>query len=335
MIDRCASSGSTSRNVPSRCPCAITSATPASTAFIMWKVLASKCGARAASSRSMMGGNHGRAAASSTSALIQASSFCSAEPGPSATARTRAPDGAHHVADDLGVERALAAEVVVEHRLVDAGAGGDAVGAGGVVAALGEFVRRGAEDGGAGVPHGAACHVVLTNQLVINRAGASARVVKEREPPAAGPPYTDKPMAKIIVAGGTGLLGTALVGALQGDRTCRGRVDTAPDARLTRCAGHRPTLLARGHPHSTMPTPSSTSPARRLPADAGRAARKTAIHESRMQATGALVRAITGRTPPAADLHQQLRRRLLRIARRRARDRDDASWLGLPRARLS
>ena len=58
-------------------------------------------------------------------------------------------DGANHVADDFGVELALAAEVVVEHRLVDPGPGGDALGAGGLVAALGELVRGGAEDRGA------------------------------------------------------------------------------------------------------------------------------------------------------------------------------------------
>src|SRR6185436_7799112 len=70
-------------------------------------------------------------------------------------------DRAHHVANDFRVERALAAEVVIQHRLVDAGAGGDAVSAGGVVAALGELVRGGTEDRGTGITHGAARHGLL------------------------------------------------------------------------------------------------------------------------------------------------------------------------------
>ena len=66
--------------------------------------------------------------------------------------------GAHHVANDLRVKLAFAAEVVVEHRLVDPGPGSDAIGARCLVAALGKLVRGGAEDRGAGVAHGAACH---------------------------------------------------------------------------------------------------------------------------------------------------------------------------------
>ena len=49
-------------------------------------------------------------------------------------------------AQERAVERLLAAEVVVEHRLVDAGAAGDAVHAGAGVAALGELERGGGED---------------------------------------------------------------------------------------------------------------------------------------------------------------------------------------------
>ena len=48
-----------------------------------------------------------------------------------------APDGLKHVAQDLAVERRLAAEVVVDHRLVEAGGAGDAVDAG-----AGEAVGR-------------------------------------------------------------------------------------------------------------------------------------------------------------------------------------------------
>ena len=104
----------------------------------------------------MMGGNHGRAPASSTMAAIQASSLSSAVPGPSAMARARDADGAEHVAEDLEVEAVLAAVVVVEHRLVDARLGGDAVDAGGVVAALGELAGGGGKDRGLGIAGGAA-----------------------------------------------------------------------------------------------------------------------------------------------------------------------------------
>ena len=53
---------------------------------------------------------------------------------------------AEHVLEDFAVEVRLAAEVVVNHRLVDAGFLGDAVDAGGGIAALGEFGGGGLED---------------------------------------------------------------------------------------------------------------------------------------------------------------------------------------------
>ena len=99
-----------------------------------------------ASSRSMIGGNQGRAAASSTIVTIQASSLASADSAPWAMARVRAADRAKHVAQDLHVQPLLAAVVVIEHRLVDAGLVGDAIDAGGVIAALGELVGGGLED---------------------------------------------------------------------------------------------------------------------------------------------------------------------------------------------
>ena len=52
-------------------------------------------------------------------------------------------DGAEHVAEDLAVERGLAAEVVVDHRLVQARGAGDAVDAGAGEAARGELGRGG------------------------------------------------------------------------------------------------------------------------------------------------------------------------------------------------
>ena len=60
--------------------------------------------------------------------------------------RRRSPARAKVCAEQGAVETLLAAEVVVEHRLVDAGAAGDAVDAGAGVAACGELDRGGGED---------------------------------------------------------------------------------------------------------------------------------------------------------------------------------------------
>ena len=50
------------------------------------------------------------------------------------------------LAEQGAIERLLAAEVVVQHRLVDAGAAGDAVDAGAGIAAFGELESGGGED---------------------------------------------------------------------------------------------------------------------------------------------------------------------------------------------
>ena len=105
-------------------------------------------------------------------------------------------------------------------------------------------------------------------------------------------------MAKIIVAGGTGLLGTALVGALQDDR------------HMVVVLTRRPTRdhEVRWSPHyEGGPWTSALDDAHAVINLAGASigggrwttARKAAIHDSRMQATGALVRAIAAsRQPP-------------------------------------
>ena len=51
-------------------------------------------------------------------------------------------DAVEQLAEDLAVESRLAAEVVIEHGLVHAGAGGDAVDLGAVESARGKFRRR-------------------------------------------------------------------------------------------------------------------------------------------------------------------------------------------------
>ena len=54
-------------------------------------------------------------------------------------------DGLEHVAEDLAIERGLAAEVVVDHRLVDARGAGDAIDAGAGEPAGGELSGRSRE----------------------------------------------------------------------------------------------------------------------------------------------------------------------------------------------
>ncbi len=99
---------------------------------------------------------------------------------------------------------------------------------------------------------------------------------------------------KIVVAGGTGLLGSALVGALQDDRhavivltrrpTRQNEVRWSPDH------GDGSWTSALDGAHAVINLAGASIAGGRWTA-----ARKTAIRESRMQATGALVRAIAGR----------------------------------------
>ena len=106
-------------------------------------------------------------------------------------------------------------------------------------------------------------------------------------------------MAKIIVAGGTGLLGTALVGALQDDRhmvvvlTRRPTRDNEVRWSPQYAEGLWTSALDNAHAVINLAGASIAG---------GRwtTARRAAIHDSRMQATGALVKAIaaSGQPPP-------------------------------------
>ncbi len=126
-------------------------------------------------------------------------------------------------------------------------------------------------------------------------------------------------MGTVVIAGGTGLLGTALLEAFRLD-------------------GHRVLVLTR-HPKrehevrwspgqddsSWAPTLSGATAVVNLAGTSiagGRwtAARKASIHESRRQATSALVRAIADAPQPPAVFISSFCGRLLRRARRRARD---------------
>ena len=82
---------------------------------------------------------------------MKAARRCVGGDGASAMSATRRADGPEHVADDLAVEGELVGEVVVDHRLVDAGGVGDVVDADAVEAAGGEELGGGGEDGLAGV----------------------------------------------------------------------------------------------------------------------------------------------------------------------------------------
>ena len=106
-------------------------------------------------------------------------------------------------------------------------------------------------------------------------------------------------MAKIIVAGGTGLLGTALVGALQDDRhmvvvlTRRPTRDNEVRWSPQYAEGLWTSALDNAHAVINLAGASIAG---------GRwtSARKAAIRDSRIQATGALVKAIaaSGQPPP-------------------------------------
>lgn len=106
-------------------------------------------------------------------------------------------------------------------------------------------------------------------------------------------------MAKIIVAGGTGLLGTALVGALQDDRHMVVVLTRRPtrDNEVRWSPQHAEGLWtsALDNAHAVINLAGASIAGGRWTT-----ARKAAIRDSRMQATGALVKAIvaSGQPPP-------------------------------------
>ncbi|HZM93035.1 MAG TPA: TIGR01777 family oxidoreductase [Vicinamibacterales bacterium] len=105
-------------------------------------------------------------------------------------------------------------------------------------------------------------------------------------------------MARIIVAGGTGLLGSSLVGALQNDRHTVAVLTRQPTRdNEVRWAPHDEdgswTSALKGA-HAVINLAGASIAGGRWTM-----ARKAAIHDSRMQATGALVRAITAMQQPS------------------------------------
>ncbi len=105
-------------------------------------------------------------------------------------------------------------------------------------------------------------------------------------------------MAKIIVAGGTGLLGTALVGALQDDRHTVVVLTRRPtrdnEVRWAPQYAEGLWTAALDNAHAVINLAGASIAGGRWTT-----ARKAAIHDSRMQATGALVKAIAAlRQPP-------------------------------------
>ena len=84
-------------------------------------------------------------------ASTKARIFASGVRSEATTAATRRSHPPNMSREDLAVERRLAAEVVVDHRLVDAGGAGDAVDVGAGVAAGGELGGGGGEHAGAGI----------------------------------------------------------------------------------------------------------------------------------------------------------------------------------------
>jgi len=106
-------------------------------------------------------------------------------------------------------------------------------------------------------------------------------------------------MAKIIVAGGTGLLGTALVGALQDDRhrvvVLTRRPTRDNEVRWSPQYAEGLWTAALDNAHAVINLAGASIAGGRWTT-----ARKAAIRDSRMQATGALVKAIaaSGQPPP-------------------------------------
>ena len=102
---------------------------------------------------------------------------------------------------------------------------------------------------------------------------------------------------KIVVAGGTGLLGSALVGALQDDRHAVIVLTRHPtqqnEVRWSPGHDEGSWTPALDGAHAVINLAGASIAGGRWTA-----ARKTAIRESRMQATGALARAIAARTQP-------------------------------------
>ena len=106
-------------------------------------------------------------------------------------------------------------------------------------------------------------------------------------------------MAKIVVAGGTGLLGTALVGALQDDRHMVVVLTRRPtrdnEVRWSPQYAEGLWTAALDNAHAVINLAGASIAGGRWTT-----ARKAAIRDSRMQATGALVKAIaaSGQPPP-------------------------------------
>jgi uncharacterized protein (TIGR01777 family) len=106
-------------------------------------------------------------------------------------------------------------------------------------------------------------------------------------------------MAKIIVAGGTGLLGTALVGALQDDRHMVVVLTRRPtrdnEVRWSPQYAEGLWTAALDNAHAVINLAGASIAGSRWTT-----ARKAAIRDSRIQATGALVKAIaaSGQPPP-------------------------------------
>ena len=89
--------------------------------------------------------------ASSKKTSMKATILASGAAAEAAIAAVRSRDGGEDAAEDLDVEGDLVVEVVVDHRLVDAGAAGDGVHRGAAEAVGGELGDGGVEDVLAGI----------------------------------------------------------------------------------------------------------------------------------------------------------------------------------------
>ena len=151
---------------------------------------------------------------------------------------------------------------------------------------------------------------------------------------------------KVVIAGGTGFLGQPLAQALAAEGRevvvlTRGAKDSersrSTETRAIRAYGSSPGIpnieggawTAEVEGAAVVNLAGESIGARRWSA-----AQKQRIVESRVQATRSLARAIRGASADCGRLHQRIRGRILRAARRRSRARGPRRGIGLSGARL-
>ena len=137
----------------------------------------------------------------------------------------------------------------------------------------------------------------------------------------------------IVIAGGTGFLGTALAGALRRDAPPR-VVLTRPPTREHDVPWSTGRATRPGPRRSTVPTPSSISPASPSPAGGGPTARKAAIRGSRIASHRRPRARDHSRTTAASASSSVPRRSASTASTAMSRTEKSAPGIGLSRGRV-